>query len=103
MSVTGSLAVNSMDLLVRAVLNGIGIGYTIESYVSAHIAAGRLVPLLTDWSPAHHSYYLYYSGRRQLPVPLKVFAAFLRQQRARYTAIPEFGRANGSATAALSD
>ena len=85
MAVTGSLTVNSMDLLVRAALDGIGIGYTIESYVAAHVAAGRLVPLLTDWSPAHHSYYLYYSGRRQLPVPLQVFAAFLRQQRARYT------------------
>jgi DNA-binding transcriptional LysR family regulator len=84
--------VNSVDLLVRAVLDGMGIGYTIESYVAPHIAAGRLIPLLTDWSPAHHSYYLYYSGRRQLPVPLKVFAAFLRQQRTRYTQAP------GSAT-----
>jgi DNA-binding transcriptional LysR family regulator len=88
MSVTGSLAVNSVDLLVRAVLEGIGIGYTIESYVCAHIAAGRLVPLLLDWSPGHHSYYLYYTGRRQLPAPLKVFTAFLRQQRARYTVVP---------------
>jgi DNA-binding transcriptional LysR family regulator len=89
MSVRGSLTVNSMDLLVRATLDGIGIGYTIESYVAAHILAGRLVPLLPDWSPGHHSYYLYYSGRRQLPAPLKVFTAFLRQQRARYTAAPD--------------
>jgi DNA-binding transcriptional LysR family regulator len=82
MSVSGSLTANSMDLLVRAALDGIGVGYTIESHVAAHIAAGRLVPLLADWSPGHHSYYLYYSGRRQLPLPLKVFTAFLRQQRA---------------------
>jgi DNA-binding transcriptional LysR family regulator len=82
MSVTGSLMVNSMDLLVRAALDGIGVGYTIESHVDAHITAGRLVPLLADWSPGHHSYYLYYSGRRQLPLPLKLFTAFLRQQRA---------------------
>jgi hypothetical protein len=41
------------------------------------------VPLLVDWSSGHHSYYLYYPGRRQLPVPLKVFTAYLRQQRAR--------------------
>jgi DNA-binding transcriptional LysR family regulator len=88
MSVNGSLTVNSMDLLVRATLDGIGIGFTIESYVAAHIAAGRLVPLLLDWSPGHHSYYLYYTGRRQLPVPLKVFTAFLRQQRTRYTPSP---------------
>jgi DNA-binding transcriptional LysR family regulator len=89
MSVTGSLTVNSMDLVVRAVLEGVGIGYTIESYVAAHLATGRLVPLLADWSPGHHSYYLYYTGRRQLPAPLKVFTAFLRQQRARYTRGPD--------------
>ena len=85
MSVNGSLTVNSMEWSMRAALDGIGIGYTIESYVSGHIAAGRLVPLLLDWSREHHSYYLCYTGRRQLPVPLKVFTAFLRQQRTRYT------------------
>ncbi len=80
MSVNGSLIVNRMDLMVRAVLDGIGIGYTIESQVAAHLAQGRLVPLLTDWSAGLHSYYLYYSGRRHLPAPLKVFIAFLRAQ-----------------------
>ena len=86
MSVTGSLTVNSMDLVVRAVLDGVGIGYTIESYVAAHIAAGRLVPLLLDWSGGVHSYYLYYSGRRHLPAPLKVFLAF----RGRIWRAPDF-------------
>jgi DNA-binding transcriptional LysR family regulator len=70
-SVTGPLVCDSMDLVVRAALDGIGIGYTIESHVADHLAQGRLVPLLRDWSPAVHSYYLYYSGRGQLPVPLK--------------------------------
>lgn len=82
MSVNGSLIVNRMDLMVRAVLEGIGIGYTIESHVAAHIARGRLVPLLTDWSAGLHSYYLYYSGRRHLPAPLRVFIEFLRARRA---------------------
>lgn len=78
MSVSGTLIVNSANLLLRATLDGIGIGYVIESYVAPDIARGRLVPLLTDWSPAHESYYLYYSDRRQLPVPLKVFIDFLK-------------------------
>jgi DNA-binding transcriptional LysR family regulator len=80
-SVNGSLIVNSTNMMVRAALDGLGIGYTIEAYVASDIAQGRLEPLLTDWSPQHHSYYLYYSGRRQLPLPLKVFIAFLRQHR----------------------
>jgi DNA-binding transcriptional LysR family regulator len=81
MAVMGTLTVSSAALMVRAALDGIGIGYTVESYIAAHLAAGRLVPLLADWCPGQHSYYLCYSGRRQLPVPLKVFTAFLRQQR----------------------
>lgn len=89
MSVSGSLTVNSMDLMLRAVLNGVGVGYTIEFHVASHIAAQRVVPLLADWSNGHHSYYLYYSGRRQLPIPLKLFTAFLRQQRARYTCVAD--------------
>jgi DNA-binding transcriptional LysR family regulator len=78
-SVNGSLIVNSMNLMIRAVLDGIGIGYTIESYIASDVAHGRLVPLLTDWSPEHQSYYLYYSERQQLPLPLKVFSAFFAE------------------------
>src|SRR5262249_28139388 len=66
MMVAGSLMVNSMSLMAQAVRDGIGIGYTIESYIAAEIAEGTLVPLLTDWAQGYHSYYLYYSGRRQL-------------------------------------
>jgi DNA-binding transcriptional LysR family regulator len=89
LTLTGTLTVNSVNLLIRAAHDGVGIAYMIESYVAADIAAGRLTPLLVDWSLVHHSYYLYYSGRGQLPAPLQVFTAFLRQQRTRYTAPPE--------------
>ena len=68
LSVNGTLVTNNMELVPRAVLEGVG--YTIESYVAAELAQWRLMPLLTDWSPQHQSYHLYYSGRRQLPVPL---------------------------------
>jgi DNA-binding transcriptional LysR family regulator len=66
-----------MSLMIRAALNGVGIGYTIESYVAPEIARGALTPLLTEWSPEHQSYYLYYSDRRQLPVPLRLFIDFM--------------------------
>jgi DNA-binding transcriptional LysR family regulator len=86
LSVNGTMVTNSMELVLRAALDGVGVGYTIESYVTTEIAQGRLVPLLTDWSPIQHSYYLYYSGRRQLPVPLRAFISFLRQRRKATTA-----------------
>lgn len=78
-SVNGPLIVNSMHLMVQATRDGIGIGYAIESYVAADIAQGRLVSLLADWSPRHHSYYLYYSGRSQLPVPLATLIGFIER------------------------
>jgi DNA-binding transcriptional LysR family regulator len=78
-AVGGPLIVNDVDLMVKAARDGIGIGYMLEGYVASDIESGRLVPLLADWSPSHHSYYLYYASRRQLPVPLKVFIEFLRE------------------------
>jgi DNA-binding transcriptional LysR family regulator len=76
-SVNGPLVCDSIDMVERAALDGIGIGYTIESHVAEHLASGRLVALLREWSPPLHSYYLYYSGRGQVPAPLKALIEFL--------------------------
>lgn len=78
-SVNGPLVCDSIDLVVHAALNGIGIGYTIESHVAEHLASGRLVVLLREWSPPVHSYYLYYSGRGHVPAPLKALIDFFQQ------------------------
>jgi DNA-binding transcriptional LysR family regulator len=77
-SVSGSLIVNSIELAVRAALEGVGIAYTVESHVAARIVTGRLVPLLKDWAPAHQTYYLYYSDRGQLPAPLEALIGFFK-------------------------
>jgi DNA-binding transcriptional LysR family regulator len=81
-SVNGPLVCDSIDLVERAALNGIGIGYTIESHVAEHLASGRLVALLRDWSPAVHSYYLYYSDRGQVPAPLKALIGWFQRGQA---------------------
>jgi DNA-binding transcriptional LysR family regulator len=78
-SVGGPLVCDSIDLMERAALDGIGIGYTIESHVADHLASGRLVALLREWSPAIHRYYLYYSGRGQMPAPLKALIDFFEK------------------------
>jgi DNA-binding transcriptional LysR family regulator len=79
-AVGGPLVVNDVDLMVRAARDGIGIGYMVEAYVADDLREGRLVALLTDWSPPFHSYYLYHASRRQLPVPLRVFIEFLKNR-----------------------
>lgn len=80
-AVQGSLVVNSMSLMVQAAREGIGLGYTLESYVHADLASGRLVAVLMDWASKDHTYYLHYPGRGQLPAPLGVFVDFLQQYR----------------------
>lgn len=77
-SVQGPLIVDSIELMARAALDGIGIGYTLEMHVKEHLMSGQLVAVLRDWSPLVHSYYLYYSGRGQLPVPLKALIKFFQ-------------------------
>jgi DNA-binding transcriptional LysR family regulator len=37
------------------------------------IAAGHLVRVLEEWSPANPGFYLYYPGRRPLPAALCAF------------------------------
>ncbi len=48
-------------------------------YAAPEIKAGRLVPLLEDWRPRSAAIFLYYSSRRQIPLPLQAFIEFLRE------------------------
>ncbi len=76
--VGGSLITNNLDLVVRAALDGVGIGYMLEGYMTSHMAEGRLVPLLKNWSQPYAGYHVFYPSRRQMPGKLKAFIDFLR-------------------------
>ena len=83
-AVDGRLTVNDPDLAVKAAVDGMGVLYTARGYATPEIKAGRLVPLLEDWQTPAAAIFLYYPGRRQVPVPLQAFIEFLREnQRAR--------------------
>jgi len=77
-AVEGPLTSNDNDLLLRAVLDGLGLGFLLEDAVREYLQAGRLQSVLEDWSPASPGFYLYYPSRRHLPAKLRVFADFLR-------------------------
>jgi DNA-binding transcriptional LysR family regulator len=77
--VGGQLIVNDVDLMLKAALDGVGIGYTAEAYIRKHLATGALVPMLTDWSPNYDSWYLYYASRQYVSAPLRAFIQFLRE------------------------
>lgn len=61
----GQLSFNTITLQLDSALAGLGLGYLPEDVVSEHIAAGRLVRVLADWSALMSGYHLYYPSRRQ--------------------------------------
>ncbi|HMI19491.1 MAG TPA: LysR family transcriptional regulator [Sphingomonas sp.] len=63
--VDGQLVFNALPPILKAVLASFGLAFLPEELVRSHIAAGRLVPMLEDWSPPFPGYHLYYPSRRQ--------------------------------------
>jgi DNA-binding transcriptional LysR family regulator len=79
-AVEGSLMVNDAEVLMRGVLDGIGVGYVPEPMVTAHIERGELVHLLTGWSGERTGVFLYHPSRRQPPAPLQAFISFVESR-----------------------
>jgi DNA-binding transcriptional LysR family regulator len=80
-STQGPLIVNDPDLLLSAILDGVGIGYATMPMVAPYISDGRLAPVLEDWTHTQPGVYLYYPSRRQMPMPLQVFMRFVDEAR----------------------
>jgi DNA-binding transcriptional LysR family regulator len=78
--VEGSVVViNDPELVISAALEGIGVAYLYEEYVSALVASGRLVSLLdTSFLPVTDGFFLFYPDRRQNPAALRALIEFLR-------------------------
>lgn len=78
--VKGSLTVNDPALALRAALDGLGIVQLPEMSIAPLVAEGRLVRLLSDWSPRRTEFSLFYSSRRHLPVKVRALVDFMRKE-----------------------
>ncbi len=76
--VEGQLTFNTSMPMIDAALNGYGIAFIPEDLATEHIAAGRLVLLLDDWSSPFAGYHLYYPSRRQMSAAMTVILNALR-------------------------
>ena len=81
--VSGQLTFNNSYAMIDAAVSGYGIAYVPENIVERHIAAGRLVQVLDDWSPFFDGYFLYYPSRRQNLPAFKIIVDALRDHRKR--------------------
>ncbi len=66
------------DLAVEAAIAGTGIIYLFEDWLRPHLDSGALEPLLEAWWVRFSGPFLYYSGRRLLPAPLRAFVDFIK-------------------------
>jgi DNA-binding transcriptional LysR family regulator len=80
-SVTARMIVNDSAALVQAALDGIGISYMINGYIERFLEDGRLIRILSDWSPPLSGLTLYYADRRRVPAKLRALIDFLRKHR----------------------
>jgi hypothetical protein len=65
---------------LRAALDGLGIVQLPEMSIAPLVAEGRLVRLLSDWSPRRTEFSLFYSSRRHLPVKIRALVDFMRKE-----------------------
>lgn len=75
--VDGPLIVNAPEMLPQIVVDGAGINYLFTHQVEHLIAAGKLIPLLSEWTPPFLGFYIYYPSRAQMPVVLRTFLDFI--------------------------
>lgn len=70
----GPLVTNNSDVGIEAALQGMGIAYAFDrDRVDEHLAHGRLVQVLADWSITRPGLFLYYPHRRHLQPALRAF------------------------------
>jgi DNA-binding transcriptional LysR family regulator len=48
-----TLIIDDMDMTIRAVLDGIGLAFSLEDYVAPQFASGALMRVLEDWCLPH--------------------------------------------------
>lgn len=69
----------AFDLAVQAAVDGLGIIHLFEDWLRPSIESGALVPILEPWCQDFNGPFLYYSGHRHLPSPLRAFVDFIRE------------------------
>src|SRR3954451_16821989 len=80
---TGPLLVSigtATEVAIDAAKAGTGILLLFDAWLQPHFDSGALEPVLERWWHQFPGPFLYYSGRRLVPAPLRAFIDFIRTQ-----------------------
>ncbi|MGG1947272.1 LysR family transcriptional regulator [Trinickia sp. NRRL B-1857] len=76
-AVQGNLTVTDAGTKLGACLAGYGIAQIIDLGIDAHLRAGTLVPVLTNWPDETFPLYVYYPSRNHVPAKVRAFIDFV--------------------------
>lgn len=79
MDVDGPLTFDDSALMLEAALNGAGLAYLTDNQLPDLLATGRLVRVLSDYTPPYPGLCLYYSGKRHIPSGLRALIDLVRE------------------------
>lgn len=77
------------DLGVASAVAGLGVIYLFENWLRPAIDSGKLEPLLQPWWQTFSGPYLYYSGCRLVPSPLRAFIDFIQSTKDAVASFPD--------------
>jgi DNA-binding transcriptional LysR family regulator len=69
---------SASDLAVAAAIAGAGVVQLFEEWLRPHLDSGALEPVLEPWWQRFSGPFLYFSGRRLVPAPLRAFIDFVK-------------------------
>jgi DNA-binding transcriptional LysR family regulator len=77
--ITGPLTLDSGRLVLRSALEGAGLAYVSEWSARKALAEGRLIQVLSDWTPPYPGLCLYYPSHRHLAAAMRAFTGVIRE------------------------
>ncbi len=79
LNVPGTVTIDNTQFALDLAVAGGGLAYLPEPCVAPSVARGELCVVLTDWAPMGPGFHVYYPGRRQLPVGLRLLIDLIRE------------------------
>jgi DNA-binding transcriptional LysR family regulator len=92
LDVPGRLTLDSDSLMVEAAVEGLGIAFVSDFWVTDQLADGTLRAVLEDWTPPFPGLRLYYPPHRHMTAGLRAFVDLLKQEKKLISAPKMSGR-----------
>lgn len=77
--ISSNLKINSVDAVIEAAKQGLGISALVETVVHDEIRTGKLTPILEDYELAPRGIYALYPHREHLPPKVRIFMDLLQK------------------------